>query len=69
MPKDYTRIACMVGATLRGEFRKSGQEPLPEPLVELLRKLDEQCAGNSDGAAPVSTVKRAPKRLRQRTKA
>jgi hypothetical protein len=59
----------MVGATLRGELRKSGQEPLPEPLVGLLQKLDEQSAGKSDGAAPVSRVKRAPKRLRQRTKA
>jgi hypothetical protein len=60
MPKDYVRIACMVGANLRSELRRTAQEPLPEPMRELLRKFDEQESATDShrGRAPVKKLSR-----------
>ena len=58
----------MVGTTLRGEFREIGKEALPEALVELARKLDEQRArGPTEVASPTQKVSLERRRQRRST--
>jgi hypothetical protein len=50
----------MVGANLRSELRRTAQEPLPEPMRELLEMLDEQESATDShrGTAPVKKLSR-----------
>ena len=48
MPRAHVRIACMVGARLRDNFRRDRLEPLPDHLAALLCRLEEQEAVKSE---------------------
>jgi hypothetical protein len=70
MPKEYARIVCMVGANMRSELRRTELEPLPEPIRELLRRLDERQEGAKELPCATSQLKKlSHKRRRKRRNA